>query len=168
MFSSETRTFFFVFFFLFVNTWANKSFVTLSWRNCSLSPDKEAQLTHMQEKQQFYSFRSTEQNYVPGGRLRLKVLQSAIILQPEPAEELNDDGWYEHEAHKQPAPYELSMRVELLCHPQIRAHVKQKRAHADEREEKIQQGVLGERRAVHHGMSFNAEAADWSSATACM
>ncbi len=124
----------------------------------AVSPDKDAQLTHMQEKQKFYSFRPTEQNYVPGGSLRFKVLQIAIILQPKPAEELNNDRWHEHEAQQNPKPHELSMHVELLRHPQIRAHVQQKRANADEREEQIQQGILGKRRAVHHEMRFKAEA----------
>lgn len=48
------------------------------------------------------------------------------------------------------------MHVELRRHPQIRANVEQKGARADEREEQIQQGILGKRRAVHHGMSFKA------------
>lgn len=52
----------------------------------SVSPDEVAHMTQMQEEQQFDSFRFTEENGVPRGRLRLKVLQVTIILKPKPAE----------------------------------------------------------------------------------
>lgn len=111
-------------------------------------------MTQMQEEQQIDSFRFTEENGVPRGRLRLKALQMTIILKPKPAKQLNYHRRHEHEAQQEPEPHEISMFVELLRHPQIRAHVKQKCAHADHSKNQIKPGIRrGKSRALHDGMS---------------
>lgn len=107
----------------------------------------------MQEERKFNLFRSAEQNQIPGWCLRIKVLQIPIILKPEPAKHLNDDRRYEHKSHQHSEPHEISVRVKLLRDPQIRAHVKQKCAHADDGENKIQPRIFRRGWTLHVGIS---------------
>lgn len=110
-------------------------------------PAEEAQLQHMQQPGELDL---VPEQHRSSSALTAEVGKFPVILQPEPAEHLDQDRRQNHEADQHTEPEEVPPGVELGGDPHVRAPVHEKSEDTDHREDEVDPGIVGDGGRTHN------------------